>query len=265
MRAAVAFVVLVVLSGCTGPLGSDAGTIETVTPAPVPTATLGPPGLSVSSDTVDAARLVAAHERVVENGSVAVSLESTRRPLPNGSERRRIERSASTADPTVFYDYTNDSIGFTRGVWSNGTHTVTHVRNPDVISFRIAPSPSRPEDPLEQAHGTQLRAWFTHSQSQSIDRVATAAGERYRVRATSTDDRILGSVLSRDDVANATLVATIRPDGLITSLRLTYTLITQRGRFETTHRLTTTSGVETLPRPAWVDRAVATGNVTRDR
>jgi len=277
--AALLLVVCLVLSGCSTPLGDGSDEIETVTPVAVPDGTDGPPGLDLQRNTVDPLSLVAAHERAIENGTIAVRFEARRSRLSNRSfgiesrsqpmdsdERVVNDTFVRTADPTVFYQYSNDSAGYTYGTWSNGTHTVEYADVPRGIVRTIVPSPSRPEQSFDTSRASTLRVWFNNSQVQTVDRVETTAGVRYRVTATSDDRDLLGSSADRthNSVRNGTLTATIRPDGLVTDLQLSFTLLTRAGNFPTSYRYSVTPTVETLPQPAWVDRAFARGNTSFD-
>lgn len=276
-RAVLGLAVLLVLSGCTTPFDGDSGGngVETVTPASVPSGFDGPPGIDHQRDVLDPVALVAAHERALRNGSAAARFEARRWQIANRSYgfqtrgapisddgRVVTETLVRTDDPTVFYRYSNDTAGFTYGTWSNGTHTVEFADVPEGIARTVSPSPSRPDEPLELASVSTLSVWFNNSQVQAIDRIETAEGVRYRVRATSDDRGLLGSSAERthNDVTNATLVATVRPDGLVTNLRLEFTLLTRAGNFRTAYRYSVSTDVETLPRPAWVERTLARGN-----
>ncbi|QCC50901.1 hypothetical protein [Halapricum salinum] len=280
-RAVLGLAVLVVLSGCTTPFDADSGGdgVETVTPASVPSGFDGPPGVDHQRDVLDPVALVAAHERALDNGSAAVRFEARRWQVANRSygfqsrgepisseERLATETVVRTGEPTVFSRYTNDSVGYTYGTWSNGTHTVEFADVPEGIARTVSPSSSRPDEPLDLARTSTLGVWFNNSQVQAIDRTETAKGVRYRVRATSDDRGLLGSSAERthNGVTNGTLVATIRPDGLVTDLRLEFTLLTRAGNFRTAYRYSVTTDVETLPRPSWVERTLARGNTSLD-
>lgn len=280
-RAVLGLAILLVLSGCTTPFDGDSGGdgIETVTPASVPSGFDGPPGVDHQRDVLDPMSLVAAHERALQNGSVAVRFEARRWQLsdrsygaqsrgePTSSDERVLnETVVRTGEPMMFYRYTNDSVGYTYGTWSNGTHTVEFTDVPEGIARTVSSSPSRPDEPLDPARASILAIWFNNSHIQAIDRIETAEGVRYRVRATSDDRGLLGSSAERthNGVTNGTLVATIRPDGLVTDLRLEFTLLTRAGNFQTAYRYSVVTAVQTLPRPSWVERTLARGNTSLD-
>jgi len=280
-RAVLGLAVLLVMSGCTTPLGSDSGGngVETVTPASVPSGFDGPPGVDHERDILDPIALVAAHERALRNGSAAARFEAQRwkvynrttgvqsRGEPVSSDVRIAnETIVRTGEPTVFYRYTNDSVGFTYGTWSNGTHTVEFADVPRGIARTVSPSSSRPDEPLNPARASILAVWFNNSRVRTIDRIEASDGVRYRVRATSDDRGLLGSSAERthNGVTDGALVATIRPDGLVTDLRLEYTLLTRSGNFRTTYRYSVRTDVETLPRPSWVERTLTRGNQSLD-
>jgi len=279
-RAVLGLAILLVLGGCTTPLDGDSGgESETVTPASVPSGFDGPPGVDHERDILDSTALVTAHEHALRNESVRARFEARRWEVYNRSTgvksrdepvtsdvRIANETTVRIGEPTVFYRYTNDSVGFTYGTWSNGTHTVEFADVPRGIARTVSPSSSRPDDSLNLARASILGVWFNNSRVRTIDRIETSDGVRYRVRATSDDRGLLGSSAERthNGVTNGTLVATIRPDGLVTDLRLEYTLLTRTGNFRTTYRYSVRTDVEALPRPSWVERTLARGNQSLD-
>lgn len=280
-RVALGLAVLLVLSGCSTPFGGEGGDdkVGTVTPAPLPAGSDGPPGVDLQRNTIDPSSLVTAHEQAIENGTVATSYQARRwqisnrtfavevRGQPIASDGRTVnETFVRTSDPTTFYHYSNDTAGYTYGTWANGTYTVRFVDIPGGISRTVSPSSSTPDQSFDYTKAATLRVWFNNTQVQTIDRVETPAGVRYRVTATTDNRGILGSGADRthNSVDNGTLTATIRPDGLVTDLQLAFTLITRAGNLRTAYRYSATTDIERFPRPAWVDRSFRLGNQSLD-
>lgn len=244
-RAAVV-VVLLILAGCGAFGGPDR---QTVTPAPVPEQSQGD-GLApgVSADGVDARRLGAAHRRATRNRSYALAMRVSMEwgtqvvSLAVETSRRYEYRTEIIDQQYTRRVYTDGSRRYTRNERAQGTWTTTG--EPAPVSAMLDPDPAR----LVEAYlDTDVRVAEPQSDCGSCPVTLTA---RDPPPAFEPAD-------------NFSVRAAVRPDGLVTSLSVSYWDRSSDSHVEYEIRYTDI-GTTTVSRPAWVrsDPANATDSDT---
>jgi len=259
---AVALALLVVLAGCAGGVGDTDGGDDgrTVNPALAgsPTPATTPPGgfpAGVDADGVAADRVVDAHRSALSNGSWTVTLSRTVRG-PNGT----VERS----NVTVRVDGERSLYAFERVRGDDRLRSVRWTDGSASASRRVdwegtVTLAGRPDDGgvrrgLDPTGGAWLRAAFLDTSPVYAGTETTEAGAVAVVEAE--EGRVERSGLP--DRRDVRLRARIGADGVVRSLLLRYEtfLGTDRGSVRAAVR-TLDRGSTTVPRPDWVDRALA--------
>jgi hypothetical protein len=257
MRRAALAVVLVVLAGCSGLAGD--GPTTPVEPAPVPVDP--PPGVS-EGGSVDSVLLLSSHVGLLRDGSATVTERRTER-FANGS--LRFDRTTTTYHGPVDRFYVVQTIegtdprayGATEGRyerWANGTVGVSAVRNGDGVEYEPAyPGQFR----INQFE--RLYPLFATLEPTVQER---RRGGRTVFLARATRERLPGGFGEEpegvSDLRNVSFRATIRPDGLVQSYRLSYTGTVDGDRVRVVEELRYRDvSATTVPRPEWVDAAIA--------
>ncbi|MEF8851971.1 MAG: hypothetical protein V5A44_02945 [Haloarculaceae archaeon] len=250
---------VVVLAGCSGLAGSDGSAVETLTPAPVPTAgPTYPPGVTASG--VVAPVLADAHEsRLLSAG---FTLTSHRRVVgPEETLRRtRQTRRVAPGGETYVGEFTRSAPKYplqsfpplSLVYWTNGTVTAYH---------------------RESARPPHSYAW-TRGEPPTLDVTRADALERYlgavetTVRERERGVVLVGSTVERpgafrtlpdgDRPRDVSLTVRVSDAGVVTGWRLTYrvTVADRRVRVVREGRVTAV-GRTAVERPAWVAAAEA--------
>jgi hypothetical protein len=247
------------LAGCGAfdPGIGDGGSVETVTPVPVPTtAQPSPPG--VTDGTVDPAAVADAHRRTlratnytvstrvrIENGSAALSVFRQTRRVAAGGERYAGEYGRNTSNPPVALS--------TRSVayWTGGDgYASRHVEHGRVVYLGWSTT-GEPITDVERARAARrvLSALsFTVAERGDDALVLTATG--IRDRAALPRPRYV------DGVHNVSARVRVGFDGVVSSSRLAYDARFADRRVRVSYETTVTDrGATTVERPAWVDEA----------
>lgn len=228
---------LVVLGGCGAFGGTDR---QPVTPVPVPEQSR-PAGLApgVADDAVDSRRLGAAHRRATQNRSYTLSM---RLSMEWGTQV-----VALAVEGRHRYDYRTDIVDqqYTRQVYASGDRryvynertegTWTATGDPAPVRVLIDPDPAR-----------LVEAYFD-----TDVRVERPACESCPVTLTARDPPP-----AFEPADNYTVRATVRPEGLVTSLNVSYRDPASDSRVEYDIRYTDVDNT-TVGRPAWVRRGSA--------
>jgi len=261
MRPAVALLVLLVLAGCSGVTGPSGGT-ETLTPAPVQTATTPtpeasplPPGVT-GNGVVDIDRLVDAHQVAITGQSYtweARERTTGRRGNPTGTNVRYVAR---VANESTYRYFTNHRI-----VWRSGrprylgnysefaTESLRYAYYTDTENntqfSRTGPAPAR-----VRVGGIAVTAIERYLPARSATVAATRIDGRryYELRGRGIDTPV-----APGGVANYTVRAQIRADGFVRSLNVSYRVAARDRSRSVSYGFTYTAvGTTTVERPAWV-------------
>lgn len=266
VTAVVAISVCLVVAGCAGFAGGDGGP-RTVNPAlaETPTETPTPPGgypTGVDRDGVDTEELIAAHRTALGNGSWTVTLTRT-----VAGENETIERSQAV----VRVDGPNLLYGFERvrgenrlatAHWSNATASASRR-----VSWRgnvtLSANPSEAGGPtgLDPTGGAWLSAIFVDMRAEYAGTEQTADGPITVLEATA--GRIERSGVP--DRRQVRLRARVDSAGVVRSVVLQYDVFL--GDDPATIRIalrTDEVGTTTVPRPDWVDRALANATTANE-
>ncbi|SHG76906.1 DUF7537 family lipoprotein [Halobaculum gomorrense] len=262
--AAVALALLLVLAGCGAAPGGD-GDGRTVNPAlaNTPTAASTPPGgfpAGVDRDGVDIERVIDAHRAALANDSWTVTITRTVSG-PNGTverSRARVLVSGSRTLSTVERLRGDDRL--TSSHWTNATAAASR-RVGWEGAVRLEGHPNDPGVPagLDPTGGAWLYAAFLDTDPVYAGTEPTDAGSVTVLRATA--GRLERAGLP--DRRKVRLRARIGADGVVRSLTLRYEVFLGGDPGVVRVELRTTAvGSTTVPRPEWVDRALA--NATAD-
>ncbi|MFC7096768.1 hypothetical protein [Halobaculum marinum] len=262
---AVALVVLVVLAGCTsfGVGGGDGGA-RTVNPAlaETPTATATPTGgfpAGVSPAGVDVEAMIDAHRAALANGSWTVSLNRTVVGLDGEVERSSARVLVDGNRSLYTFERVRGDNRLANAHWRNGTAAASKR-----VSWRgDVTLDGRPRDAggpagLDPTGGAWLYA-------ASVDTRPSYAGVEVTPNGTVTlieaaEGRIERSGLP--DRRQVRLSARVDERGVVRSLSLRYEVFLGNEPGSVTLSLRTTNvGSTTVPRPEWVDRALANATV----
>ncbi|UIO99408.1 hypothetical protein Hbl1158_12875 [Halobaculum sp. CBA1158] len=272
---AVALAVVLVLSGCAGALpgvaGDDAGDGPTVNPAlagtPTPEATpAGGYPVGVAADgTVDAERLVAAHRDALAtgaaaNGSWTVTL--TRRIAgPDGTiERASARVRVNGSDRLYTVERVRGDARLRSVRWSNGTASASRTVDWDGNASLVGrPADGDGRRGLDTTGGDWLTAVLRGLDATYVATESTPNGSVAVVEASAGRVEQFGS----PDRRQVRLTARVADSGLVRSVTLRYRIsLGNEGAVERVTVATTRLGATTVPRPDWVDRALATATAT---
>jgi hypothetical protein len=242
----VAVGMLVVLAGCSAPLGDESRSTDAT-----PTSTDGPPASApYRSLTANATEVVETHrEQLRATGSVTRHYE--RRYVSNGSEgseRRHRERTARIDFGTQSASMlTTDPDG---EYWQGPNRSLERTGSP--------PQFSRYAGPRAFTYGLEANRfdYYRFGEPERVERDGETLF-RYRVTGLADDSNVT--------VRNATGRMLLRPDGLIRSVRLR--LVVDRGDETVRNRLRIDHekpGRTSVSRPSWSDDAVAAVGPDRD-
>lgn len=274
-------VVLVLLAGCGGLAGPGRPT-DTVSPAPVPTdsstatpETTYPPGIGPGGVT-DPVRLANAHYGSLRNRSYTTTRTVVKRDVDGTFVSRTRFHGQFGPDRSRFrFVYTargeSQVFGTTPGrleLYADDERLLQSltVRNETTRESLPPQSFSQRPGPFNEYPG---RAFGLRSPSREAYLLFLAVEETvfpitdnetaaYYVRATGLDQPVALANLERvDDPANASLTATLGPDGLVREYDLSYEA-THEGRRVRVERTVTYSGVggTTVERPGWYGAVV---------
>lgn len=255
-----ALVLVVLLAGCSMPAG-DGPSGETVTPVPA-TDIEGLDGVAGANETAvevtpdqrdggSFAALLDEHERQVANSSYTYRINATR--LVGSRTDARAERVVSGyrgVNDSVYYFRYESSI-FGKATWSNGTVRITKWGRGTEQSYEVSRQ-SRAGDRADGA--TYLRNVLSFARLQSVSENDTH--DVYT--ATLLPD--VGEALPGPGavVENATITLSVTTDGVIESYRFEMTGYDENGdRVRISQRFSLDRSADTLPRPDWVDEALA--------
>jgi hypothetical protein len=254
-RAVLALCGLVLLAGCSGLAGD--GPATPVEPAPVPVDP--PPGVS-ESGSVDSVALLSSHVGLLRDGSATV-VERRSERFANGS--LRFDRTTRTYHGPVDRFYVIQTIegtdprayGATEGRyerWANGTVGVSAVRTGDGVEYEPAYPGQFRINQFERLYPLFATLEPTVRERRRDGRaVFVARASRARLPSGFGDGPVT-------DLRNVSFRATIRPDGLVRSYRLSYTGTVDGSRVRVVEELRYRDvSKTTVPRPEWVDAAIA--------
>lgn len=273
LRAAGLVLLVLLTAGCVGFGGDLTGrSTDPVTPAPVPeNATAYPPGIGPEG-VLDPEALGDAHGDALDGtGYVLTASRTARYPngtlysrfrvrvelAPNRTHRVRIATRGHGAP--VLLGRPPASATF----WSDGDRFLRRLERDDrTVYNEYAPPDSYAGTWRYWVHDVALDG------RPAADVTRTVGAFRTRTDGRTTDGSVVvrGSALRDDrvgdelvaDTGNASLVARVRPDGLVRSYRVTYpTLTAEEQRVRVTRSVQFSAvGNTTVGRPAWYDRAV---------
>lgn len=266
-RKAAALALLLAFAGCADAVGSGGDASgRTVNPAlaDTPTATPTPPGgfpAGVDRDGVTVERVIDAHRGALANGSWTVAFTRTVSG-PNGTVERSRARVLVNGSRTLStFERVRGDDRLASAHWSNGTAAASRrVDWEGAVDLE-----GRPGDPgvpmgLDPTGGTWLHAAFLdinprYAGTESTDRgtVTVLRGEAGRIERSGVPDR-----------TTVRLRARIGDDGVVRSLSLRYEVFLGDDPGVVSIDLrTTAAGSTTVPRPEWVDRALANASAGR--
>lgn len=262
-RLAVLACLCLVVAGCSG--GAPGGEPRTVNPAlaetptasPTPDASDLPPG--VTEDRVDLRTLLETHQSALSDRSLTHDLDS-RYVTPNGTVRAHVvERTRS--DPIRLYRTTTvegdwgasaATVGGNRSVWRNDTVTVRRFdRDDDTVSVVV--DTEVPSRRVDDATGAYTLANLLGPYTLAYDGTVTRDGQTLH-RLILGDVREPSVPLRR----NLTVSVFVTPAGIVDAATVRYRT-TEFGPtvwVTAQFRLSNVSAT-TVPRPAWVDAALA--------
>jgi hypothetical protein len=253
-RAALALCGLVLLAGCSGLAGDDRRT--PVEPAPVPVDP--PPGVS-EGGSVDSVALLSSHVGLLRDGSATVTERRTER-FANGS--LRFDRETVTYHGPVDRFYVVQTVegtdprayGASEGRyerWANGTVGVSATRTGDGVEYESAYPGQFRINQFERLYPLFATLEPTVQEHRRDGRtVFVARATRARLPGGFGEEPVT-------DLRNVSFRATVRPDGLVRSYRLTYTGSVDGARVRVVEELRYEDVSETtVPRPDWVDTAI---------
>ncbi|WP_277552805.1 hypothetical protein [Halobaculum limi] len=260
-RLAVLACLCLVVAGCSG--GAPGGEPRTVNPAlaetptasPTPDASDLPPG--VSEARVDLQTLLATHQSALSDRSLTHDLDR-RYVTPNGTVRAHVvERTR--ADPIRLYRTTTvegdwganvATVGGNRSVWRNDTLTVQRF---DGDAASVVVDTEVPSRRGYDATGASTLADLLGPYTLAYDGTVTRDGQTLH-RLTLGDVREPSVPLRR----NLTVSVFVTPSGIVDAATVRY----RTTEFGPTVWVTAQFGLSnvsatTVPRPAWVDAALA--------
>jgi hypothetical protein len=239
---------LLLVSGCSSPLGGESTTDTPVTPAAVP------------ED-----RGVDQWHPDIESGDSMASLLESHRSILNGSSYRFTFRHTGlvpgfenrTANySTVGYAGANRSRYFLEdrwaggywAQWSNRSVTLRHRRNETTVNTSVVP---RSEPPFSIRN-----LWYVESSMEDATvRSISEVEDGYLV--TGTLDGELFPAQENLTVERTSVSAHVTRAGLLDRYEFRFTVTTRDGtRLTGTDRVTFDLTADRLPRPAWVERAL---------
>ncbi|MFC7095970.1 DUF7537 family lipoprotein [Halobaculum marinum] len=263
-RTVVLVCVCLLLAGCGGVADTGGPNAQTVNPAlddtptasPTPAEPTLPPGVTESD--VDLRSLVAAHDDALDDRSVTVTLSRTR-TATNGTVVLDTTARSYAADPEQFLVSTAevtpyslaDGASFDRALWRNdtvsvrrsaGERAVTVVHDTDVPRQRAF-------DPTGAA---EIRGVLGPYKLQYAGTVTQNGSRRHLLTET---DAGRPSVPLR---SNVTVRVLVTDDGVVEHATVRYrTTEFDEPRWVTVEFAVSNVSSTTVPRPEWVDRALA--------
>ncbi|PSP26058.1 hypothetical protein BRC64_12500 [Halobacteriales archaeon QH_10_67_22] len=252
--ALVAVAAATVVAGC-GALGG--GSVETVTPAPVPTDGVAyPPG--VAADGVSPARVANAHERTLLTTNYTVS---SRRAVvgPNGTMRTTNRTRTVAAGGETYAGRFDRTVGdsplatlpLTLEYWTNGSVYASREfvsGSPEYYGWSQGDRATEDVD-----YSTVLTRTFDAVDVRVADRSADGVvlvGSRLR-----RPDRLPNQPYLTDP-RNVSLTARVTDDGVVSRWRLAYDATVADRPVRVVWRITVADvGTTTVDRPPWVDTA----------
>lgn len=266
--APVALVALVVLAGCSGFLADDPTDGGTLTPAPVPTATLTseapdqslPPGVP-SNGALDLDELIRAHGEALENrsyvwrewrGTHRVGAPVSERPLRISTvEVQNETRYRLWADSHVVELGQRTRFVYNYSEFVSGGVAYTRLSGLGVNSsdLKRLPAPTASQR-VEAQTATALYRYLSLA-PENVTVAAVSGGDtpRYRIDGRG------GDLLYVDSVRNYSVRSVVTADGLVTSLRVRYRTI-RFGEPDIVRYQYEFNGVDqtTVEAPGWYER-----------
>ncbi|MXR39834.1 hypothetical protein GRX01_00460 [Halobaculum sp. WSA2] len=259
--AALLLALLLVLAGCADAVGSgdDAGG-RTVNPAlaDTPTATPTPPGgfpAGVDRGGVTVERVVDAHRTALANGSWTVTFTRTVAG-PNGTVERSRARTLVNGSRTLStFERVRGDDRLGSAHWSNATAGASRRTDWEgAVSLEGRPGDPGTPTGVDPTGGAWLYAAFLdtdpeYAGTESTDggTVTVLRGKAGRIERAGLPDR-----------TSVRLRARIGADGVVRSLTLRYEVFLGDDPGVVRIEIRTTAvGSTTVPRPEWVDRALA--------
>jgi hypothetical protein len=253
------------LAGCSMPLdrGGDGGV--SVTPAPVTdaesvdkvpvTTTSERVGTPDPPDGGEFAELLDAHERRLSNVSYAYRIRI--RSLPDGEGDLNTSISGYRGvDETVYYNQ-HFSEDFRWRTWANGSVQVQARFDRNETSYEVVEPPRPSAGPGRST--PRLRRLLAFARPISSSRNDT----HYRIRAElgpRGGESLLGPEAT---IRNSSVSLTVRRGGLIEAYRVEVRGVAGNGdRIHIVERFSLDRSADTLPRPDWVNEALASGDST---
>lgn len=251
--APLAVLALLVLSGCSTPLGGGSTTETSVTPAAVP------------ED-----RSVDQWHPDIESGDSMGSLLESHRSVLNGSTYRFTFRHTGFVPGFENRTANYSTVGFVGAnrsqylledrwdgghwaQWSNGSVTLRHFQNETTLNTSVVP-PSEPRLSIES-----LRDLESTMRDGTVESVSETA-DGYLV--TGTPDANLFPAQENLTVERARVSAHFTQGGFVDRYEFRFTVRTREGTSHSgTDRVTFDLQAETLPRPDWVERAFTNQSV----
>jgi len=259
--AALALALLLVSAGCTDAItsGGDASG-RTVNPAlaDTPTATPTPRGgfpAGVDRGGVDVERVIDAHRAALANGSWTVGFTRTVTGPDGTVERSRARVVANGSRTLSTFERVRGDDRLASAHWSNGTAAASRrVDWEGAVSLEGRPGEPGVPTGLDPTGGAWLYAAFLdvdprYAGSESTDNgtVTVLRGEAGRIERSGVPDR-----------TSVRLRARVDADGVVRSLTLRYEVFLGDDPGVVRIELRTSAvGTTTVPRPGWVDRALA--------
>ncbi|SIR80169.1 hypothetical protein SAMN05421858_3805 [Haladaptatus litoreus] len=280
-RALLALVLALLLStaGCSSFLGID-GRNPDSTPDTTTKSLSGElaPGLSADGLT-NPSNLVDAHSRVLQDDSYTMRVRSVGKLDGNVSSRYNATEhrgeNGSHYDLSVWHTMNsssraNSTATYRGGAWSNGELRLSMQERNNSASYKrtsvghLNPSQNRP--PLYSQTRNQLQSLLLAVNVTNVERIDTNSGTlRYRVTASELTNPDALTPYYLDSVKNASLVFVVDTWGLIHQYEFEATGMAddRPARITESMRLSDI-GRTTVSRPSWYERAMETGNSSRE-
>jgi len=248
------------LAGCSMPTGSGGDGDVSVTPAPVTdaasvdkvpvTTTAARPLGSRTPDGGEFADLIDDHERRLSNVSYAYRIRIRSLSDGEGDLNTTVSGYQGT-DDTVYYNR-HVSDDFRERIWANGSVQVEAWLDRNETTYEVVEPPRPVAGPGEST--SRLRRILGFARPISSSRNDT----HYRIRAElgpRDGESLLGPEAT---IRNSSVSLTVTRGGLIEAYRVEIRGVNPDGdRIHIVERFSLDRSADTLPRPDWVDEALA--------